>query len=122
MSETSDLTGPLLRQLNDSGGMAMRMPVGRLRKGPHWIQMHEEGTADILFFPRAYDKIAQLKDGILLWTVDFAHPVWIETKNPQGTTAKKRKAAQAAFREKVEALGHRYIMARTIDEGLDALR
>jgi len=108
MSETSELTGPLIKALNQTGGLALRMPVGKLQKGRHWVQMHEEGTADILFFPR--------------WNPNDRSPVWIETKDPKGTTAKKRKAKQAEFRAQVENLGHRYILARTIDEGLEALR
>lgn len=114
MSETSELTGPLIKMLNQTGGLAMRMPVGKLKKGPYWIQLHEEGTADILFFPR--NKIFGQR---------CAQPVWIETKDPENgdrNTSKKRKEAQADFKAKVEALGHRYIRATTIDEGMEALK
>lgn len=118
MSETADLTRPLIEQLNATGGYAIRMPVGKVQKGKHWIQMCEEGTADILFFPQGlYNFRGHGHDFI-----SYVQPVWIETKDPRGVTAKKRKQAQAKFRSKVEALGHRYIRATTIDEGLAALK
>ena len=104
MSETSTLTGPLLKMYKQAGALAFRMPVGKIQKGKYWIQMCEEGTADILVFPRS-------------------GPVtWVETKDPEGATKKSRKEAQEAFRQRVEALGHRYILAKTIDEGMTALQ
>ena len=102
MSETSEITGPLLKMLNQAGHMAMRMPVGKVQKGKHWVQMHEEGTADLLVFPR--------KGGV----------VWLETKHPTGSTRKSRREAQDAFRQRVEALGHRYWRITTLDEGVSA--
>ena len=110
MSETSEITGPLIKALNQTGGLAMRMPVGKLQKGRAWVQLHEEGTADILFFRRP---------GCM---GDPRQPIWIETKDGAARTKKSRKEKQAEFRAKVEALGHRYILAKTIDEGLAALR
>jgi len=109
MSETSELTGPLIKALNQTGGLALRMPVGKLQKGRHWVQMHEEGTADILFFPRSH----------AFSVAHGAHPctpVWIETKDPKGTTAKKRKAKQAEFRAQVENLGHRYVICKSLSQ------
>ena len=103
MTETSEITGPLLKMLNQSGALAMRMPVGRVNVGRHWIMLHEEGTADILCFPR--------KGGV----------VWIETKAPKGATRKERALKQAEFRDRVLQFGHRHIVARSIDEGLAAI-
>jgi hypothetical protein len=111
MSENRDLTRPLIDALNKTGGLAMRMNSGKVRVKGGFMQLHEKGTADILFFPRPR------------WTLDFAIercPVWIETKS--GHSNKEQIENQAAFREKVEALGHRYIRATTIDEGLAALQ
>jgi hypothetical protein len=110
MSETSEITGPLIKNLNQTGGYAIRMQVGMAKIGKHYIHMHEEGTADILFFPR------------LTCNQRARTPVWIETKHPKGTTHKERAIKQAEFRARVEALGHRYILATTVDEGLEALR
>ena len=103
MSETSEITGPLLKMLRQAGALAFRMQSGRIPIGRRWVHLCEEGTADILCFPRV--------GGV----------VWIETKDPAGRTQKQRKEKQLEFRRTVEALGHRFILARTIDEGLDAL-
>ena len=104
MSETSSLTAPLRKMYEQAGALVFRMPVGKLQKGKHWIQLCDEGTADLLVFPRQ-------------------GPVtWVETKDPEGTTKKTRKEKQAAFRERVEAMGHRYLLVKTIDEGLEALK
>ena len=102
MSETRELTGPLVRMLKQMGIIAFRMQSGQVRVRGAWMHLCPEGTADILCFPRG--------------------PVtWIETKLPKGSTAKSRKETQAAFRESVEAIGHRYILATSIDEVLKAL-
>jgi hypothetical protein len=101
--------------LNQSGGMALRMNSGTAKRGKYWIMLHEPGTADILFFPRS-------------WMFSVFNgprpecPVWIETKQPKGHTNPEQVEAQAQFKATVEALGHRYIRATTIDEGLEALR
>jgi hypothetical protein len=109
MSENKDLTRPLIDALNRTGGLAMRMNSGRVRVKGGFMQLHEKGTADILFFPRPRS-VGQYAEA----------PVWIETKS--GHSNREQIENQAAFREKVEALGHRYIRATTIDEGLEALR
>ena len=103
MSETSSLTGPLLKMYEEAGALAFRMPVGRLQKGKHWIQLCKEGTADILVFPR--------KGGV----------VWVECKDPTGSTKKSRREAQHAFKSIVEALGHKYYLVHSIDDGMRAL-
>ena len=110
MSETQDLTRPLIDALNQTGGLALRMNSGKVPVKGGYLQLHDAGTADILFFRRLA--------GITLWM----RPVWIETKVPKGTTKNKTLEAQAAFKERVLALGHRYIRATTIDEGLEALK
>ncbi len=123
MSETSEITGPLIKALNQTGGLAMRMPVGKLQKGRAWVQLHEEGTADILFFPRSIkDSAPFTMRGPIHLRPEPMPPVWIETKDGDAYTKKSRKKKQEEFRVKVEALGHRYILAKTIDEGLAALR
>ena len=111
MSETSELTRPLIDALNQTGGLALRMNSGKVRVKRGFMHLHDAGTADILFFPRPDSEVA------------FAEvPVWIETKNYRREPHKAQREAQDAFRKRVEALGHRYIHAVTIDEGLAALR
>jgi hypothetical protein len=110
MSETSEITGPLIKALNQTWGLAMRMNSGIAMRGKFRIRLHDKGTADILFFPRRGEYILS------------ARPVWIETKQPKGHTNPEQVKAQAEFRERVEALGHRYIRATTIEEGLQVLK
>lgn len=104
MSETSELTGPLLRMYRKAGALAFRMQSGRVKVARGWLMLHAEGTADLLVFPR------------------HAPPTWVETKTPHGKTAKERAKNQAEFAELVRQNGHRYMLVRTIDEGLEALR
>ena len=114
MGETRELTRPLIEKLNQSGGLALRMNSGKVKVKGGYVQLHEEGTADILFFPRNPNPPLCRGWYQPVW------PVWIETKT--GRTKPERVKKQAEFRAKVEALGHRYILARTMDEGLEALR
>ena len=61
----------------------------------------KKARADISLFPR--------KGGV----------VWVETKDPSGSTKKSRREAQHAFKSIVEALQHRYLVVKTIDEGME---
>jgi hypothetical protein len=104
LSETRELTGPLLRMIQQTGTIAFRMQSGRVKVAGGWMHLCPEGTADILCFPRGL-------------------PVtWIETKAPDGKTAKARQESQADFRYRVEQIGHRYLRVMSIDEGLAALK
>jgi hypothetical protein len=115
MSENSELTRPLIDALNQTGGLAMRMNSGKVRVKGGFMQLHEKGTADILFFPKSTVVWASHEDGRSM------QPVWIETKNFKRDSHKDQREAQEAFRARVEALGHRYIHATTISEGMEAL-
>ncbi len=103
MSETSSLTGPLRKMYEQAGALVFRMQSGKIPMAGRWIHLCEEGTADLLVFPR--------KGGVC----------WVETKDPNGKTDKARKEAQNRFRERVEALGHTYLRVTTIDEGMRAI-
>jgi hypothetical protein len=106
MSETSEITRPLIDALNQTGGMALRMNCGTIRLPGRTIKLHDKGTADILFFPRhCHVRIAGLP----------GTPVWIETK----TGKNGQDADQRLFQLKVEALGHRYILATSVEQGLN---
>jgi hypothetical protein len=85
------------------------MNSGKIRAGKRWIILHEAGTADILFFPRPLNYMTEAAEP----------PVWIETKQPKGYTNPEQVEAQAAFKAKVEALGHRYIRVTSVKECLD---
>ena len=120
MAETSELTCPLIKALNQTGGYAIRMNSGKICMGKRWIQLHEAGTADILFFERTGDRFLAPPTPHI-WHIDPGTPTWIETKQPKGKTAKEQIDAQAAFKARVENLGHKYIMVRSIAECFDAL-
>lgn len=103
MSESSDLTSPLVKAIKQIGIMATRMNSGKVRVRGGWMQLHEPGTADILCFPRG-------------------RVVWLETKTIKGTTNKEQIENQAEFQRVVTALGHSYHRITSIDEGLAAVR
>ena len=109
MSETKDLTTPLINALNQTGGWAERMNSGIARKGKYTVHLHGKGTADILFFPRPNPLNGVVK------------VIWIETKQPKGSTHKEQVQAQANFKEKVESLGHYYLRVTSIQECMEAL-
>ena len=102
MSETSEITRPLLQILKQIGILSFRMQSGVLKKGNNYIHMCEKGTADILCFPRG-------------------RVVWLETKKPKGHTNKEQIENQAEFKRKVTELGHEYYRITSIDEGLSVL-
>jgi hypothetical protein len=103
MSETSQLTGPLQKMFEQAGALCFRMQAGKIPIGRRWIHLCPNGTADLLVFPR------------------IGPATWVECKDPAGSTKKSRREQQQAFRERVESLGHRYLLVKTIDEGLAAL-
>ena len=120
MTETSELTGPLIKALNQTGGWAERMNSGIAKRGRYFIHLHGEGTADIMFYPRSTNRYLRSQNPTN-WHIVPEAPVWIETKQPKGYTNKAQLDAQAAFKEKVEALGHRYIRTESIAACMEAL-
>jgi len=104
MSETSKLTGPIVKALEQAGYFALRLNSGSAKRGKYWLKLCPEGTADILCCPRD------------------SMPLWIETKDVKKDFHKKTAEAQENFRNTVESLGHKYIVARSLDDVLNALR
>jgi hypothetical protein len=121
MSETSEITRPLIDALNQTGGMALRMNCGTIRLPGRTIKLHDKGTADILFFPRCIQQSAgpPRPGEKLKWEDVWQQPCWLETKIGKNG----QDADQRLFQLKVEALGHRYILATSVEQGRDeALR
>lgn len=80
----------------NSGSIRMEAQNGRTR----YFKGHEAGTADVL---------------ALAWTnngVDRIEVTWIEAKAENG----KQSELQREFQKRVEAEGHRYILARGIED------
>jgi len=100
MSETSNLTGPILKALNNAGYFAMRLNSGSAKRGKYWIQLCPRGTADILLCP------------------PHRAPIWIETKSEDGHTNPEQVMAQANFAYAVESLGHKYVRVTCLDDVL----
>ena len=86
----------MLRQM---GIFTLRLNSGKVKVRGGWMQLCQEGTADILCFPRR-------------------RVVWIETKALKGALRQK----QCEFRDVVTSLGHEYHEVRSIDEGIAAVR
>ena len=89
---------------------AMRMNSGTrigAYKGKKWaIHMHEAGTADILASVEAIDRHENPS-----W-------LWIEVKDATG----RQSDLQRSFQQQVEMEGHRYILARRVEDVEEALR
>lgn len=80
---------------------AMRMNSGAIQdKRGIPVRMHKPGTADVLAFDREAFRDKSFR------------PVWIECKAPNG----KQSDSQKKFQGKVEAEGHKYILAFSIDD------
>jgi hypothetical protein len=90
----------MIRQM---GILCERMNSGKVKVRGGFVQLHSNGTADILAFPRG-------------------RVVWIETKLAKGHTQKERAEEQERFRQTVLALGHEHYRITSIDEGLKAIR
>jgi hypothetical protein len=107
MSESSSLTAPLQKAIRQMGHLCLRMNSGTMKKGKHWVKLHDAGTGDLLVFTR---------DGRV---------IWLETKKPKsegGHTNREQVEAQEEFRIRVESFGHVYRRVTSVDEGLDAIR
>jgi hypothetical protein len=79
-------------------GSSVRSYGGKTRA----IHFGVPGMADILAFPRIYDAA----------TNGFPLPTWIECKAPKG----KQSDLQKSFQARVEAEGHSYILAFSLDD------
>jgi hypothetical protein len=85
---------------------AMRMNSGAvLDKRGVPVRMHGPGTADVLAFVK---KMACSES--TMWS--YIVPTWIECKAPNG----KQSELQKQFQEKVEAVGHRYLLCYSVDD------
>jgi hypothetical protein len=73
--------------------------------GKRFIKAGVPGMADILAFPNYIEPVA--RKGF-----QFTVPTWIEVKSATG----KQSDLQKSFQAQVEAEGHKYILARSIED------
>lgn len=108
----NDIQRAILDYLAAEHVLAFRMQVGAFSseyKGKtRFMRVGTPGMADILAFPLHPDD----------WSVMQPHPLWIEVKIEKG----KQSDLQKSFQEQVEREGHRYIIARSIEDVKEALR
>ena len=103
MSETSAVTGPIVKALNEAGYWAIRLNSGEAKRGKYRIKMCPSGTPDILVL---------LSGGRCLW---------VETKDVKKDYHKEQQVNQLAFHLELTRLGHTVLIARCLDDVLAAL-
>ncbi len=97
---------------------AVRMNSGTQigsHRGKKWaIHMNAPGTADVLAFAecKRVENVPFDQKGYLKVTLEEIVPLWIECKAPKG----KQSDLQKSFQQQVESHGHRYIIARSIED------
>ena len=102
MTPEGELKAATLELLKRSGLFWERMQSGKVKVKGGFMNLCKEGTADFVIFPQ----------GCVLW---------IELKPKGQKTSKDRAEKQAAFAEKVKALGHLHVKAESIEDVKQAL-
>ena len=101
--------------------LAFRMNTGAMKgehKGKQWfVRYGVPGMADILAFPdempisgivSEFNKDPRIETHLVRGT----HVVWIEVKAPKGVQSELQKS----FQKQVEEHGHKYILARCVED------
>jgi len=108
MKET-DIQRAILDYLAARHMLAFRMNTGAMvseYKGKkRFMRFGTPGMADVLTFGRYH-------------FMDVSMPIWIEVKAEKG----KQSELQKSFQKQVEREGHRYILAWSVDDVIEALR
>jgi hypothetical protein len=103
----SDIRREIMNFLRQTGKFALRLNSGKVRVRGGWMQLCPEGTPDI-----------QVIERIVTAYECSTHVSWIETKDAKG----KQREAQLAFQVECTRRGERYILARSLDDVLAALK
>lgn len=116
-----DVQKAILDWLAASHILAFRMNVGavtREYKGKkRTIAFGVPGMADVLAFRKCRTDWFTGTDGKGDYRRDVIIPTWIECKATDG----QQSLLQKSFQSQVEAEGHRYILARSLDDVIAAL-
>lgn len=101
-----DIQRAILDYLAAKKVFAIRMNTGAMHAEHNgkrrFLKFGVPGCADILAFPEAI-----MRD----WK-HYTQPLWIECKAPKG----KQSELQKSFQQQVEAEGHKYLIARSLDD------
>jgi hypothetical protein len=101
----------ILDYLAVRGVLAFRMNIGTMTseyKGKQrFMRFGTPGMADIMAFQLRWDEMGR----------EHNLPIWIEVKAEKGVQSELQKS----FQKQVESHGHRYILARSLDDVEDAL-
>jgi hypothetical protein len=85
--------------------LAFRMNIGQANMGDRFVRFGVRGMADILaFVHRGLDENGK-------WC-SYIRPLWIECKTAKGAQSQ----FQRSFQLQVEVEGHKYIVARSIED------
>lgn len=114
----SMIQGAILEYLAARHILAFRMNTGQAKIGERFVRFGVKGMADILAFKhrKAGYLAAPAIEGD--YATDVIVPFWIEVKNAKG----KQSPFQESFQHQVEDEGHRYIVARSIEDVEEAFR
>jgi len=93
MTPETKVKGEVQEFLTKSGIFFMRLQSGKVKVRGAWMYLCPRGTADIIVF--LGQRVA-----------------WIEMKQASG----ELRASQVEFQAKVEAAGHPYLVARSVDD------
>jgi hypothetical protein len=97
--------------------LAFRQNSGSLRNpAGKPIRFGVPGMADILVFQRCEFRLGANGESIVL--AQTIRPLWIECKAAKG----KQSELQKSFQAQVESEGHKYVVARSIEDVEEALR
>lgn len=94
MTPEGAIKAAVMDYLKKSGRFYMRMQSGKVKVMGGWMYLCPAGTADVLTFA---------PDGRCMW---------IELKQLKG----EQRKAQVEFQEKVTAIGHSYVVARSVED------
>lgn len=101
--------------------LCFRMNTGAMRgehNGKKWfMRFGSPGMADILAFHLITGLMIGERTGENYATITRIEPLWIEVKTEKG----KQSDLQKAFQDIVEENGHKYIVARSVDDVVAAL-
>jgi len=90
----------VLDYLKKSGRFFMRLQSGKVKVMGGWMYLCPAGTADVLTF----DSVGRC--------------MWIELKQLKGEQREK----QVEFQQKVTAIGHSYVVARSVEDVVKAFK